>query len=460
MKALIPLLLAVALLILVPPQIVSAQTGQWQSIENQYFVVKYHPGYEVDAAVTLDTAMIARNTTQQMYPHKLPFKVVIYIYPDTSEFGRTAVIYCDASSATIHIMGPSWNGSWGGYEQLDNPFRRVLTHEYVHAPFYFDLSLKRVGYQDPANWFDQGIAEYICQNYLPSYESSVRDGVRNGDFMVQDYAIGLYITEYLYNAYGQEIVLRLIKSTAPTFSQAITAALNRTPLQFEDEWRTYLTQKFGGPYVPRDTSYQTLLDSWTILKVNYDVLAEDFQTLDANYSLLLANFNTQATNLKRLEAANSLIASDNQSAHKEYSNLAETYNRLVADHNALQTGYNSLYNLSNSTQNNFDSLNATYNELEGSYKQLNSTYSNLKTEFDQLQTDYEKLGGDLESANGDLAIKSAELSAKTSLKTELKTATYLMYGFLVATMVLAATTIYLLMKKAERKSSQRAERTP
>jgi len=223
---------------------------EWLSIENEYFIIKYHPGYEEDANVTLNTAMIVRNITLEKYPHELGFRVVIYIYSSREESGliaRCARCEVDSSSGTIHILQPSWEGHWDGYEQLDDPFRRVLNHEYVHVPFYVDLYSKKTGYSESSSWFSQGIAEYISQNYLPSYDRRVRKAVQDGDFTVNNepYSWGLYIVEFMYTKYGQEKIINLIKSDASSFDNAVMKELKVTPLEFKDEWRAYLAEKFS-----------------------------------------------------------------------------------------------------------------------------------------------------------------------------------------------------------------------
>jgi hypothetical protein len=254
MKAKIFLLLATVALsfqIFVAP----AQAQDWLSIQNEYFIVKYHSGYEADANVTLNTAMIVRNITLEKYPHALSSKVVIEIYANPQELGYpTAVAVVDAHNATIKILRPSWEGSWGGYEQLDDPFRRVLNHEYVHVPFYIDLYSKPIGYDNPPSWFSQGIAEYISQNYLPIYEYRVREAVKNNKFTIEEpYSWGLYILEFMYHEYEQEKIVNLIKSNASTFDDALTRELNETTPEFENKWKTYLMEKFQVSPTPSAT---------------------------------------------------------------------------------------------------------------------------------------------------------------------------------------------------------------
>ena len=223
--------------------------------ENEYFVIEYQLGYEEDAIKTLDSAMWVREHTMKKYLHDLGVKVTIYMYNSREEIMAeegvpTAVTHSSYDgqnyTSSIGILRPSWEGHWGGYEELDNPFRRVLNHEYVHSVFYKDLFMKSTGYKDPPSWFNQGIAEYISENYTPSYEKKVREAVQSGSFMIDEpYSWGLYILEYMYKEYGQVKIVSLIRSTAPTFLDALKKELGVSPSEFEDGWQAYLTEKFG-----------------------------------------------------------------------------------------------------------------------------------------------------------------------------------------------------------------------
>jgi len=232
-------------------------TTLWLTIENEYFVVYYHPGYEADAKEALEYAMWVRNNTMNKYPHTLDVKVEIYLYSNREEIMEkegcpTAISHVGVSggvltTAKIGILRPSWEGHWGGYEQLDHPFRRVLNHEYVHIPFYYHLYSKKRGYTNPPSWFSQGLAEYISGNYLPSYEQRVREAVLQGSYTIDEpYSWGLYIVEYMYEEYGKEKIISLIKSDAPTFLDAIRKELGISPAEFEQGWKAYLADKFGG----------------------------------------------------------------------------------------------------------------------------------------------------------------------------------------------------------------------
>ena len=73
----------------------------------------------------------------------------------------------------------------------------------------------------------------------------------------EPYSWGLYIVEHMYEEYGQVKVINLIKSTAPTFVDALTKELGVSPSEFEQGWKTHLADRFGSPI----TSVESVLPS-------------------------------------------------------------------------------------------------------------------------------------------------------------------------------------------------------
>lgn len=58
---------------------------QWQTLENEYFVIRYHPEDEEDARETLDCAMWVREHAMEKYPHDLGIRVTIRLYESRAE---------------------------------------------------------------------------------------------------------------------------------------------------------------------------------------------------------------------------------------------------------------------------------------------------------------------------------------------------------------------------------------
>lgn len=368
-------------LVCVPVHVVFTQSEEWLSIENEYFVVNYHPGYEDDAVLTLDTAMLVRNITLEKYPHELGFKVVIYIYSSREEFvGGLALSEVSSSSGVIRILRPSWDGHWGGYEQLDDPFKRVLNHEYVHVPFYVDLYSKSAGFYDTPSWFSQGVAEFISQNYLPTYVSRVQDAVQDGDFTVNEpYSWGIYIVEFMYAEYGAEKIVDLIKSNASSFALALGAELGVTPLEFEQKWRIYIADLFDVMYLPSvdDEFYAYLLSEYEALNSTYYQLVDDFDELAADHETLLDNYNG-------LDDDYSQLSADYDELKTNYDEVLANYTKVTSNLTSLQTDYNSL-------NSSYNSLSATSESLQSDYQKLQTSHSSLQSSYDTLQAMYDSL---------------------------------------------------------------------
>ncbi len=235
-------------------EVAFGEDDDWLTIENEFFIIKYHPGQKEEAKEALTCAMWVRENTLEKYPHNLNLKIPITLYSDRDEImGKEgvypAISHVGRSRASIGILSPSWTGSWGGYEGLDRPFRRVLNHEYVHCPFYIDLYTKGRGYKKSPPWFHQGFAEYISDNYLPRYVIRVRESVEQGSFTINEpYTWGIYVVEYMYSEYGQDRVIDVIKSSALNFNGALEKELGVAPLEFEDGWRRYIANMFEVKY--------------------------------------------------------------------------------------------------------------------------------------------------------------------------------------------------------------------
>lgn len=215
-------------------------------VEDANFVVKGTASKNILRDV-LAIANDVRSNTKKVYPHETHERVEIQIYqgPTSKLQGSPGNADVGVHGGTIHILSPTWDKSWNGYEQLENPFKRVLHHEYVHVPFYNSLYGKEYGYRECPTWFSQGVAEYIAENYLPSYESKVKSSVEKGTFDIENspYAWGLFIVEYLSNEFGLETSLSIVENTSTTFRSAIEDVTELRWTDFEEGWKQYLKSR-------------------------------------------------------------------------------------------------------------------------------------------------------------------------------------------------------------------------
>lgn len=226
-------------------------SDNWLTRNYEYFIIRFHPEHRDDVEECISSANWVREKTRLKYPHELPMKVTITLCRDIDEVDRlsngrsSGNSLVDLTRADIFIVHPSWEGSWETYGELDNPFRRVLNHEYVHCPFWQDrFRAERYGgyTQDVLPcWFNQGLAEYISENYFPSWRSRVKQSVNEGRFNIDnEYAWGLYILEYMYETFSQEGVLGLVRSSAPSFWGAVKTELGVSRQDFELRRNQYL----------------------------------------------------------------------------------------------------------------------------------------------------------------------------------------------------------------------------
>ena len=114
----------------------------------------------------------------------------------------------------------------------------------------------------------------------------------------------------------------------------------------------------------------------------------------------------------------------------EYLALNATYSELLSNYTNLLDNYNSLVANYSTLNDDFTSLSANYEGLFGSYDGLNSTYYNLQRNYDSLSSSYDTL--------------EASYSA---LIEEMSSARNLSYVFITTTIILAATAIYLALRR-------------
>lgn len=155
-------------------------------------------------------------------------------------------------------------------------------------------------------------------------------------------------------------------------------------------------------------NYTDLLSLYTVLSSNYSTLLADYGTLFTEHRDLLSNYNSLSANY------NSLVA--------DYNALSASLNSLLTNYNAMNLLYSHFltnYTRLVETQN---ALSSNYNSLSQNYTSLESSYRNLKTSYDDLKTSYD------------------------SIVSEQATTRNLSYIFIASTIILAATTVYLISR--------------
>jgi hypothetical protein len=164
---------------------------------------------------------------------------------------------------------------------------------------------------------------------------------------------------------------------------------------------------------------------YTALNATYNSLLTNYTNLLANYTQLLINFNeTSKTYANLLSQANQLNLS--------YNTLLANYNSLIANYNSLVANYNSQEINYNSLQATFNALLTNYTSLQNSFQSLDSNYNALTQYYNALNTSYTSLTANYDAARGQQALS-----------------TNINYTLTTSTIILAAITIYLYIKKSK-----------
>ena len=201
----------------------------------------------------LNYAEEARKIVMSVYPHNITGKITIYLHT-LEDYDRSPyVAYASYSRLEVHFLTPSENPGCD-----DVWYKGNMIHEYAHIPSLRDLNYKPNGYKKIPEWFSEGFAEYCKvfaskdEQILEKYRyrlNKIKKMVRNGEgylMFVCDgtyysdcedfYYGGAYVIKYIYEVYGQEKFIRLIKSKEPTFAKAMEKELGVTPREFENNW--------------------------------------------------------------------------------------------------------------------------------------------------------------------------------------------------------------------------------
>jgi len=128
-----------------------------------------------------------------------------------------------------------------------------------------------------------------------------------------------------------------------------------------------------------------------------------------------------------------------------------TYDELLARYNDLKVSYESL-------KSAYAYLNSSYASLQGDYMSLNSSYTSLQRDFRSLNSSYASLQADysslkasrdsLQASYNSLLAKYGDLESKYKASVdELGTTRSLMYVFVVMTVALIGTTVYMARKR-------------
>lgn len=188
-------------------------------------------------------------------------------------------IYAD-QSAFYDVLGPAIRENVGGIAlpEIRTLFANiapsdvdaawvgvVVPHELTHLVFGTATSNP---YHDPPHWLNEGLAVYLSEGYTSGTRANVERTARAGEIMPLRALVGQFPTtadrfrlaydesvsaiDYLIGTYGQEALVKLIRSYADGVSDdaAFDAALGVDAAGFESGWLSKLGVEEPAPYGP------------------------------------------------------------------------------------------------------------------------------------------------------------------------------------------------------------------
>ena len=119
-----------------------------------------------------------------------------------------------------------------------------------------------------------------------------------------------------------------------------------------------------------------------------------------------------------------------------YGELSNAYDELQINNSKLQQDYSQLFGSYENLNLTLQSLTSQYSNLQTAYNSLNSSYGSLNVSYNSLRSDYNSLQQNYEYIKEKYDSSLAELGIVRNL----------MFGFGIATVILAATTLYFRKK--------------
>ena len=433
----------------------ASDTGEWLSIENEYFIVYYKPGYESDARKILEYGNFAREVVLAKLPFEPDIKVAIYIYEapgptESSQYITWGLTMADYIKGAIYVLAPSEAIKQSSYYD-DLWYKGNVIHEYVHIVIGRYLYSKGLymGNCLPY-WFSEGIAEYFkifCSTpeIMQKYEAMldrIRQMVKRGDGYLMSvtadvYYGGAYIVKYMYDTYGEEAMMNLFEGLEKdvAFAKALERALEVTPRRFEDNWLLWACEQFGvdpglyefvsdGVYkkLYKDllAKYNDLNNTYTVIKSEHESLKAEYDELSKAHMELNASFYELKTAYEELVSNYTSLLRSYVELESNYKMLRTKYENLSSNYTALESEYESLKAEYSELSKTHRELNASFHELKSDYRKLVSSYANLQRSYDQLLSRYVSLNSTYNELKSDLSALQAEYQSLKSKYQDLK----------------------------------------
>ena len=251
---------------------------QWRTLEGDLVRIHWYEGDDAFGRRTLDIGEKAVEDGTALLGVEETDPIDFFVYADRDAF--------------YDVIGPSLQENVGGLalpeirtlfanispsEVADPWVSIVVPHELTHI--VFDTAADNP-YHDAPHWMNEGLADYLAQGYPADARANVERAVRTGDLMplhaialnfpstAERFSLGydesVSAIDYLIRTYGQEALVRLIRSYADGVADdaAFTAALGVDLATFESGWLADLKAERPAPYGPKPAPVGPLPPGW------------------------------------------------------------------------------------------------------------------------------------------------------------------------------------------------------
>ena len=227
-------------------------THDWKSLKGDVVTVYWYDGDQAFAERALKIGDDAVKSTSALLGVENVRPVDFYIYGDNASF-RDALgpgtrenvggeAHADIRTLFALIEPSAITDAWVGI---------VIPHELVHLVFGDAVDNP---FRAPPRWFNEGLAVYLSQGYVPSDRSAVEQAVKDGSLMPLTaltgqfptdpgltslaYAEAVSAVDHLVRTYGQDALLKLVDAyaTGPTDDEAFTTAIGKDVAGFQQGW--------------------------------------------------------------------------------------------------------------------------------------------------------------------------------------------------------------------------------
>jgi Peptidase MA superfamily len=224
----------------------------WNTLEGELVRVHWYAGNDAFGRRALQIGEKAVKDAAELLGVTETDPIDYFVYADTDAF--------------YDVLGPAIRENVGGIalpeirtlfanippSAVDDPWVGIVVpHELTHLVF---ATATDNPYHSPPHWMNEGLAVYLAQGYDPGSRGNVERAARDGEIMPIQALVGQFPTtaerfglaydesvsaiDYLIRTYGQDALVRLIRSYADGVSDdgAFTTALGVDVDAFETGW--------------------------------------------------------------------------------------------------------------------------------------------------------------------------------------------------------------------------------